>query len=66
MYVQKRPVAAPFLPGRKQGHGRVVGPEHRRLKDQLFLSLVERLQQFSRRLNPIAQRTARECAGRGA
>ena len=28
------------------------------MKDQLFLPLVERLQQFSRCLNPIAQRTA--------
>ena len=51
-------LATAFLAAGEHGHGRVVGPQHGRLKHQLFLSLVERPQQFGRRLNPIAQRTA--------
>ncbi len=51
-------LATAFFAARQHGHGRVVGPQHGRLKHQLFLSLVERPQQFGRRLNPVAQRTA--------
>jgi hypothetical protein len=51
-------LATAFFAARQHGHGRVVGPQHGRLQHQLFLSLVERLEQFGRRLDPVAQRTA--------
>ena len=51
-------LATAFFAARQHGHGRIVGPQHGRLQHQLFLSLVERPQQFGRRLDPIAQRTA--------
>ena len=60
MYVQKRPWRLPSGPADEHGHGRIVGPQHGRLKHQLFLPLVERPQQFGRRLHPIAQRAARD------
>src|SRR3954469_19239233 len=50
-------LATSFFAARQHGHGRVVSPEYRRLKHQLLLSLIERPQQFGRRLNPVAQRT---------
>ena len=52
------PLAAPFLAAAEQGHGRVVGPQHGRLQQQLFLPLIERPQQFGGRLHPIALRAA--------
>ena len=52
--------AAPFWSGREHRHGRIVGPQHGRLEHQLFLPLVERPQQFGRRLDPVAQRAARD------
>ena len=52
------PLATAFFAARQHGHGRIVGPQHGRLKHQLFLSLVERPQQFGRRLDPIALRAA--------
>ena len=51
-------LATAFFAARQHGHGRIVGPQHGRLKHQLFLPLVERPQQFGRRLDPIAQRAA--------
>ena len=52
--------APPFWSSREHGHGSVVGPQHGRLKQQFFLPLVERPQQLSGRLHPIAQSTARD------
>ena len=52
--------AAPFWSGREHRHGRIVRPQHGRLERQLFLPLVERPQQFGRRLDPVAQRAARD------
>ena len=52
--------AAAVLSRRKHCHGRVVGPQHGRLQQQLFLPLVERPQQFRGRLHPIALGAARD------
>ena len=38
----------------QHGHGCVVRPQHRRLKDQLFLALIERSQQLRGCLDPLA------------
>src|SRR5580658_272065 len=51
-------IAAAFRTALEHRHGCVVCPQHGRLQDQLFLPLVERTQQFGRRLDPVAQRAA--------
>ena len=47
-------LAAALLAAAEHRHGRVVGPQHGRLQQQFFLPLVERPQQLSGRLYPIA------------
>ena len=58
MYVQKRPWRLPSLPPVSTVTGVSSVQSTGDLKHQLFLSLVERPQQFGRRLDPVAQRTA--------
>ena len=52
-------LATSFFATGQHGHGRVVRPQHGRLQYQLLLSLVERREQFGRRLDPVAERAAR-------
>src|SRR3954466_1906056 len=47
-----------FLATGEHRHGSIVRPEYGRLKHQFLLSFVQRPQEFGRRLDPVAQRTA--------
>ena len=59
-------LATSFFAARQYGHGRIVGPQHGRLKHQLFLSLVERPQAVRPPPEPNRTTYYGECAGRGA